>query len=66
MFTFGAILLTTLLVWYAHRMNERDRSMYDDDSISLLLLHVRQDLKLVAFLLGGAIVMLGIIADRLH
>jgi hypothetical protein len=28
--------------------------------------HVREDLKLVAFLLGGILVMLGVIADRIH
>jgi hypothetical protein len=44
--------------------------MYDralqDERIWLLVLHVRQDLKLVAFALMGVLVMLGVIADRIR
>jgi hypothetical protein len=29
-------------------------------------LHARQDIKLVAFMLGAILLMLGIIADRIH
>jgi hypothetical protein len=36
-----------------------------DDRIWHLVLHIRQDLKLIAFALGGVMVMLGIIADRI-
>jgi hypothetical protein len=67
MFTVGAFLLTVLTAWYASYANEKDRRTYDqahDDNWTLLL-HTRQDIKLVAFLLGGVIVMLGVIADRL-
>jgi hypothetical protein len=70
MFTVGAFLLMVLFVWFAHRANEQERSTYDqtahDDRTWLLLLHVRQDLKLAVFLLVGVMVMLGIIADRIH
>jgi hypothetical protein len=38
----------------------------DDRHEWLLLLHVREDLKLVAFLLGGIMILLGIIADQVH
>jgi hypothetical protein len=38
----------------------------DSERIWLLVLHIRQDLKTVAFLLGGVMVLLGIIADRIH
>lgn len=67
MFTTGAVALTVLIAWFAQRKNEQDRSIYDQtDDLRPLLLHVRQDLKLVAFLLGGAVVMLGVVADRLR
>ncbi len=68
MFTIGAIVLVTALVWYANRANNSDRSAYDeapgDTSNWLLLLHIRQDIKLVAFLLAGVVILLGVIADR--
>ena len=69
MFTAGAFVLFALIAWYAHRKNEQDRSMYDqvihDDREWLLLLHIRQDLKLASFLMCGILVMLGVIADRI-
>jgi hypothetical protein len=37
-----------------------------DDDLRELTLHMRQDLKLVAFLLAGIMVMLGVVADRIH
>ena len=66
MFTIGAFFGVALIAWLVKRNNDRDA--YDssrDDGMWLLLLHVRQDLRLIAFLLGGVIIMLGIIADRL-
>lgn len=69
MFTVSAIILSMLIVWYAGRQNENDRSEYDKSPLDLrewLLLHVRQDLKLICFLLGGIFVMLGVIADRIQ
>jgi hypothetical protein len=71
MFTAGAFILMILIAWFVQRKNEQDRPMYDraaarDEGIRLLVLHVRQDLKLVAFALMGVLVMLGVIADRIH
>jgi hypothetical protein len=70
-FTLGACVLLALVAWYANRTNEKDRSAYDragtgEDGVWHLVLHIRQDLKLIAFSLAAIIVMLGIIADRLH
>jgi hypothetical protein len=69
MFTGVAILIGCLLVWYAGRSNEKNRPQYDnlppEDQLWLVTLHARQDLKLIAFLLLGIMVMLGIIADKL-
>jgi hypothetical protein len=67
MFTIGSILLIAGITWFAGRANDKDRPTYDgagDDR--LLLLHIRQDMKLVAFFLAGVIAMLGVIADRVH
>ena len=70
MFTIGAFVLICLIAWFAARANEQERPKYDqalrDENISLLVLHVRQDLKLVAFVLGGILLMLGVIADRIR
>jgi hypothetical protein len=68
MFTTGAFVLTTLLAWLAYRKNEQDRSMYYQagEQVSPLLVDIRQDVRLVAFLLGGIIVMLGVVADRIR
>lgn len=69
MFTVAAFILMTLVAWLARRTNEKDRAAYDaaapDMKHWVLLLHLRQDMKLVAFLLGAVIVMLGVVADRL-
>lgn len=39
---------------------------FDDDTVRESIVHARQDLRLVAYLLMGIIVMLGFIADRIH
>jgi hypothetical protein len=68
MLTLLAIGLVVVLIFLAKRMNEQDRPLYTEDEQTdrtwRLVLHVRQDIKLITFLLGGAIVLLGIIADK--
>jgi hypothetical protein len=70
MFTAGAMGLTILIFWLADRKNEEDRPTYDraipEDRVWLIALHTRQDLKIIAFLLAGVVVMLGVIADRIR
>jgi hypothetical protein len=74
MFTLIAIGLMGVLAWVAHRTNDKDRQLYEvdarfsDDSpyLRTLLLHIRQDLKLVAFLLAGIMILLGILADQVR
>ena len=39
---------------------------FDDDKVRESVVHARQDLRLIAYLLGGIIIMLGIVADRIH
>ena len=66
MFTGGAVLLTVLILWYGSHCNEKDRSEYDRRPDNwILALHTRQDIKAIVFMLGGVILMLGIIADRI-
>lgn len=70
MFTLLAIGLILLLVFSAKRMNEQERPIYSEaeeqDRTWPLVLHVRQDIKLITYLLGGVVVLLGIIADRVR
>ena len=69
MFTAIACLAGALIVWGAGRANDKDRPNYDrlDDveAARLLLLHTRQDMKLIAYVLFAILIMLGVIADRL-
>ena len=69
MFTAIACLAGALIVWGVGRANNKDRPTYDrlDDveAARLLLLHTRQDMKLIAYVLFAILVMLGVIADRL-
>jgi len=42
------------------------RQMRDVEDATLNMLHARQDLRLIAYVLFGVLIMLGIIADRLR
>jgi hypothetical protein len=73
MFTAGAGVLISFIAWYANRANKDERRDYDrsrthdrgPDDLWVLSLHTRQDIKLIAYLLYGVIVLLGIIADKI-
>ena len=69
MFTTIAFIAVALVAWWVGRLNDKDRPSYDrladNEAIRHLLLHTRQDAKLIAFMLFAILVMLGIIADRL-
>lgn len=67
MFTAVAIALILGAGWLANRTHAKDRlnvAILDDDEVRSAVLHARQDIKLVCFLLAGVIVMLGILADK--
>jgi hypothetical protein len=69
MFTVLGFIAVGLIGWYADRANIQDRqhvSLVSDEEARQSVLHARQDLKLIAFLLMAIIVMLGIVADRIH
>ncbi len=61
MFTTIAFFGIAFLAWLSHRSQDGDPK--DPD---MLVRQTRQDLRLVAYLLAGVIIMLGIVADRIH
>lgn len=67
MFTAASAALLLLIFWMVSRANQQDPpSRHDDAELRDLIRHSRQDLRLVAFLLCGILLALGVIADRLH
>ncbi len=74
MFTAAVGFLIVIIGWIGNRTNEKDRETYDnlrdgglaDEFLRAITLHIRQDLKLIVFLLGGILLALGVVADRLH
>ncbi len=61
MFTVGAFLVLCLIAWRVDR-----RQYADSDDSQENIKHSRQDLRLIAYLLFAVVILLGIIADRLH
>jgi hypothetical protein len=62
-----AMILIAGLTWYAQRDSRRERqtvAIVTDDEARNATLQGRQDLKLIAFLLGAILLMLGVIADQ--
>src|SRR5215475_10918582 len=68
MFTVIAFFAGALMGWAATRINDKDRATYDRlDNVEVtraLLLHSRQEMKLIAYLLFAILIMLGVIADH--
>ncbi len=61
MFTGAAFIAGTLIAWATMR-----HQVSDPDDVQTNIKHSRQDLRLIAYLLFGILVALGVIADRLH
>jgi hypothetical protein len=49
----------------AVKTNERERRDYSEDDMWKLVLHIRQEMQLIAYLLCGILFALGVIADLL-
>lgn len=68
MFTALAVCVVAVS-WYAARCKTKDRQqrpgLFDNDEVRQSVVHARQDLKLIAFL-GAIVLMLGVVADRVH
>ena len=67
-------MLTTLacfgiatLEWIAQRTENKERlqrSLFDDDQVRQSIMFIREDVRLVAYMLGAILVMLGVIASH--
>jgi hypothetical protein len=70
MFTICAVVILALTTFAVEHYNRKDRATYDrlgdEEARRTLLLHIRQDVKLISFLLFAVLIMLRIIADRVH
>jgi hypothetical protein len=66
MITAVAFFAVAGLAWLAQRSPSFDSHVaVDDDQIRQSVVASRQDLRVIAFLLAGILIMLGFIADRL-
>jgi hypothetical protein len=67
MFALTAFAATALIGWWTDRKNYEDRSArpssFADDEVRQSIVHTRQDVKLIAFLLMAILATPGIIAD---
>jgi hypothetical protein len=70
MYTIIAMVLLVAAGWSFNHLNAKDREVrahaFDEAEIGQAVVHSRQDIRLVAILLAGILVMLGMIADRIH
>lgn len=68
MFTVLSLVLIFGAGWYANRTHAEDRNNIanlTDDEVRSAILHARQDIKLVVFMLAAVVLMLGVVADRI-
>jgi len=66
MFTIISLVASRYIGWYADERNAEDRNniaLLSDDEVRTAILHARQDLKFICFLLFAILIMLGVIAD---
>ena len=61
LFTMIGIGLIVLLAFLAKREQNKDTGSTDDN-----IRYTRQDVRMVVWLLGAVVVMLGIVADRIY
>jgi len=61
LFTMIGVGLVVLLAFLANREQNKDSGSTDDN-----IRYTRQDIRMVVWLLGAVVVMLGIVADRIH
>jgi hypothetical protein len=69
MFTIIAFFAIAGAAWLAQRSNEKERigvGTFSEEEVRQSIVFVRQDMKLVAYALFAILVMLGVIADKVH
>lgn len=67
-YTLVAMAAVVVIAISSDRWNRRERrnvSLFDDDQVRQSVMFAREDLRLIALLLAGILVALGLIADRL-
>ena len=67
MYTMFSFVLLVAIVLYVGHANDKEYSRYSEgegDKQWLLMLHIRQDLKLIASLLMGLLLMTGVAIDH--
>jgi hypothetical protein len=70
MFTVIACVAVVAIVYWTDRLSDREivqrASVFDGDIIRQTVVFARRDLRLIAWVLAAILVMLGIVADRIH
>ena len=70
MFTIIACFAVVAIAVWTDRQSDKELvgrpSVFDDDLVRQSVVFVRRDLRLIAWVLAAILVMLGIIADRIH
>jgi hypothetical protein len=70
MFTVIAGVAVVAIVYWTDRLSDKELvgrpSVFDDDIIRQTIVFARRDLRLIAWALTAILIMLGIVADKLH
>jgi hypothetical protein len=70
MFTVIAGVAVVAIVYWTDRLSDKELvgrpSVFDDDIIRQTIVFAHRDLRLIAWALTAILIMLGIVADKLH
>jgi len=70
MFTIIACFAVVAIAVWSDRQSDKEMvarpSVFDDDLVRQSVVFVRRDLRLIAWVLAAILIVLGIIADRIH
>jgi hypothetical protein len=70
MFTVVASVSVVAITYWTDRLSDKEAvqrpMVFDDDIVRQTVVFARLDLRLIAWMLAAMLIMLGIIADRMH
>jgi hypothetical protein len=70
MFTVIASVAVVAITYWTDRLSDKEAiqrpTVFDDDIVRQGVIFARRDLRLIAWMLAAMLIMLGIIADRMH
>ena len=70
MFTVIASVAVLAITYWTDRLSEKEAvqrpMVFDDDIVRQSVIFARRDLRLIAWMLAAMLIMLGVIADRVH